>query len=260
MVSELEAAIADTGALLVRAQKYRRGGSEEGSALARAALALGDRARRLHRHGTLERDAATALLTEAGGLLESARGFMAAIHDAPEYRVAVQAYADGDQAALAKTLPAIFAGLEPSPPPTALFHAIAWLRRGRLRTVADVTADVQQIASAGLEAEGDDLSAGTDTALPAVALSAEPPLEEAIVVRLDDLPSLPVYRLVESDEYLFYTPRLRAVPVVLLAPSLPTDEQLRLDLTPEEYVQYRSELARALTAAGVALGPTDSPR
>lgn len=253
MVSELEAAIADTGALLVRAQKYRRGAGEEGSALTRAALTLGDRARRLHRHGTLDREAAEGLLGEAGGLLQRARAFLASIHDAPEYRAAVHAYAAGDQEALAETLPRVFAGLEPSARPAALFHAVPWLRRGRLRPVADVTADVLRVATEGLEAEGDDLSAGTDPELPAVVLSAEPPLEEAIVLRLESLPPVPVYRLGESDEYLAYTPRLHASPVVVLAPSLPTDEQLRLEVSPEDYARYRGELAGALTAAGITL-------
>lgn len=256
MVSELEAAIADTGALLVRAQKYRRGAADEGSALARAALALGDRARRLHRHGTLEREAAEGLLAEAGGLLDRARVFLASIHDAPEYRAAVHAYATGDQDALAATLPAIFAGLEPSARPPALFHAVAWLRRGRLRPVADVTADVLRVATDGLEAQGDDLSTGTDALLPAVVLSAEPPLEEAIVLRLEGLPTVPIYRLAESDEYLIYTPRLRAAPVAFLAPSLPTDEQLRLEISADDYAGYRNQLTEALTAAGITLGTT----
>ncbi len=254
MVSELEAAIADTGALLVRAQKYRRGTGDEGAALTGEALALGDRARRLHRHGTLERQAAEGLLAEAGALRERVRAFLAAIHATPEYRTAVSAHAAGDQEALARTLPAIFAGLEPVARPPALFHPIPWLRRGRLRPVADVTAEALRAASEGLEAGGDDLSAGTDAALPAVVLSAEPPPEEAIVLRVEGPATLPVYRLEESDEYLIYTPRLRVTPVALLAPSLPTDEQLRVELSPEDYGSFRSELAAALTAVGIALG------
>ena len=254
MVSELEAAIADTGALLVRAQKYRRGAGAEGTALASEALALGDRARRLHRHGTLERQSATLLLQEAGTLLERARAFLGSIHAAPDYRDAVRAHAAGDQATLARIVPALFAGLEAASPPAALFHPVAWLRRGRLRPVAEVTADVLRAASDGLEAEGDDLSPGADAALPAVVLSAERPAQEAVVLRIDPPETLPLYRLEESDEYLVYTACLRVTPVVVLAPSLPTNEQLRVDLTPGDYERHRRELAAALTAAGVALG------
>ena len=43
-------------------------------------------------------------------------------------------------------------------------------------------------------------------------------------------------------------------PVVLLAPALPTDEQLRVDLTPEDYARHHRELAAAFAAAGVTLG------
>ena len=196
---------------------------------------------------------AEALLDEAGELLERARAFIGSILDSAEYRAAVHAFAAGDQEALAETLPRIFAGLEPVALPPALFHAVPWLRRGRLRPVADVTADVLRVATDGLEAEGDDLSAGTDPVLPAVVLSAEPPLDEAIILRLESLPTVPVYRLGESNEYLIYTPRLRASPVVVLAPSLPTDEQLRLEVSPEDYIRYRNELAGALTAAGATI-------
>jgi hypothetical protein len=251
VVSELEAAIADTGALLVRAQKYRRGVGAEGTALAREALALGDRARRLHRHGTLDRESATGLLAEAGTLLERARAFVGSIRAAPEYQAAVQAHAAGDQATLARLLPELFAGLESAPSPSSLFRPAAWLWRGRLRAVAEVTADVLRAATEGLEAEGDDLSPGADTALPAVVLSADPPAEEPVVLRIDPPATLPLYHLVESNEYLVYTPRLRVTPVVLLAPALPTDEQLRVDLTPEDYEAYRRELVAAFAAAGV---------
>jgi hypothetical protein len=251
VVSELEAAIADTGALLVRAQKYRRGAGAEGAALAREALALGDRARRLHRHGTLERQSATLLLGEAGALLERARTFLRSIQASPEYREAVRAHGHSDQPTLARLVPDLFAGLEAASPPPALFHAVPWLHRGRLRPVPEVTAEVLRVASEGLEAEGDDLSPGADTLLPAVVLLADPPAEEPVVVRVDPPPALPLYRLVESNEYLIYTPLLRVTPVVLLAPSLPTDEQLRVDLTPEDYERHRRALTAALAAAGV---------
>ena len=67
-MTELESAIADTGALLVQVQKYRRGTEPEGAALARDAMALGDAARRLHRRDALETAAVTALMAEAHAL------------------------------------------------------------------------------------------------------------------------------------------------------------------------------------------------
>src|SRR5882724_334842 len=68
VVGELEAAIADVGALLVRLRKYQRGQTGAGTTLLDAALALGDRARRLHRHEALDPAAARALLAEAEAL------------------------------------------------------------------------------------------------------------------------------------------------------------------------------------------------
>ncbi|HZP43223.1 MAG TPA: hypothetical protein VFD84_17175, partial [Candidatus Binatia bacterium] len=61
-MSALEAAIADTGALIVQLEKYRRGAAADAVAAVRDALALGDAARRLHRRDALD-DA------EAGRLL-----------------------------------------------------------------------------------------------------------------------------------------------------------------------------------------------
>jgi hypothetical protein len=253
VVSELEAAIADTGALLVQAQKYRRAADEEGTALARDTLALGDRARRLHRHGTLAPESAATLLAEARELHRRARTFLASIHDAPEYRAAVTAYASGDQVTLRNILPGIFADLAPADSPAALFHPVAWLRRGRLRPIADVTADIVALTTTGLTAEGDDLSPGRDTALPAITLSAAPPPEEAVVLRLA-APTIPIYRLDEGDEYLIYTPNVRITPEAILADQLPTDEQLRVEISPNDYKRYRDDLRVALIAAGVNVG------
>src|SRR5438128_2128127 len=84
------------------------------------------------------------------------------------------------RAARTRLLPGIFAGLEPVTAVGDLFGPITWLRRGRLRPVVDVVADVQ----AGLSAEGDDLSPGADAALPAVSLRDAPPPDEPVVLRL----------------------------------------------------------------------------
>src|SRR3989442_1540965 len=68
VVNELEAAIADIGALLVRVRKYRRGQTGAGATLLDEALALRDRARRLHRHEALDPAAARAPPSEAEAL------------------------------------------------------------------------------------------------------------------------------------------------------------------------------------------------
>jgi hypothetical protein len=254
LVTELETAIADTGALLVRAQKYRRGAGPEGAALLREALALGDAARRLHRQEALDAAAARRLLAEAHALAARVRTLLAAIREAPAYRTAVAAHAAGDQARLAGALPAIFAGLEAVARPPDLFSPLAWLRRGRPRAVADIVAEVTQACAEGLAAEGDDLSPGADAELPAVTLAGERPADEPLALRLPAATlKAPVYRLADTGEYLVYIPRLRAPLAVLLSTELRIDEQLRVESAPSDYERYRADLRAALVAAGITV-------
>src|SRR5215470_17474999 len=113
LVGELESAIADVGALLVRAQKYRRGAGPEGEALAREALAVGDAARRMHRREALDEAAVRALLGEAHRVGDALRALVDAVRADARYTRAVAAHRAGAAAVLAPLLPEIFAGLEP---------------------------------------------------------------------------------------------------------------------------------------------------
>lgn len=251
-MSELEAAIADTGALLVRAQRYRRGAGPVGAALRAEALALGDAARRLHRRDALDEAAAGRLLGTARDLAARLRALLGEVRDAPEYRAAMTAHAAGDHAVLARTLPAIFAGLERVAPPAALFVPIAWQRRGRPRPAVELAAEVVALRDTGLEAEGDDLSPGADAALPAVVLLAAPPPDEPVVLRVPGaLVRGPLHRLADTGELLIHAPRVRLAGVVRLASTLPGGEQLRIDLAPADWARHRGELAAALAAASV---------
>jgi len=247
VVGELEAAIADVGALLVRVRKYRRGQTGAGATLLDEALALGDRARRLHRHEALDAAAARALLAEAEALVARGRELLAAVRATPEYRAAVAAHAAGDAAALAAALPAIFVGLEAVGGRPDLFYPVAWQRRGKPRAVADIVAEVQRCRDDGLPAEGDDVAPGTDPELPAVVLQGEAPPDEPVVLRCSAaMRGQPIYRLADTGEVLVYAPRLRAPFTVLLRDtSAGEDDDAPLDPA------WRTALGAALAAAGV---------
>jgi len=248
LVGELEAAIADVGALLVRARKYRRGQTGKGATLLDEALALGDRARRLHRHEALDPAAARVLLTAAAALAARVRGLLSAVRAAPEYRAAVAAHAAGDAAALAAALPVIFVGLEPAPRPPDLFYPLAWQRRGEPRPVAEVVADVQHYRDEGIAAEGDDVAPGTDPELPAVLLLGEAPPDEPVMLRFQSGAfGQPAYRLADTGEFLVYAPRLRAPFTVLLRPTLDTED----DEGAGAYPAWHAALAAALATANV---------
>jgi hypothetical protein len=253
IVIELETAIADVGALLVRAGRYARGAGPEGRAIARDAQALGDTARRFHHRDALDAATVKTLGDAAGALAARTRALLAAIETSPEYRTAVTAHARGDQAALARVVGLVFADLAPVPTPAALWMHVPWLRRGRPRTPGDVVDEIRDRRDAGFAAEGDDLSPGVDPRLPAVVLAAEPPPDEPIAVRLDGAAvRVPLYRVDPTGELLAYTPRLVAPLTVRLTAS-PPDDQPRLEV---DYAAWRSALAAALAEAGIALDLT----
>jgi len=250
VVGELEAAVADVGALLVRARKYRRRDGIETAPLLAEALALGDRARGLHRHGALDAAAARRLLGEAHALAARVHAVISAAHAAPAYRAAVAAFAAGDRAALAAAVPAVFADLEAVPTPPALFYPLAWQRRGRPRRVADVVADVARCRDAGIDAEGDDVVAGTDPDLPAVVLAGDVAGDEPVTLRFGaGTVGEPVYRIADTGEFLVYVPRLRAPFTVVLRRTLEAED----DEGAADFPAWRAALAAALTTAGIAI-------
>jgi hypothetical protein len=251
LVSQLETAIADTGALLVRAQKYRVATSGEGADLRRAVLTLGDAARRLHRQGAFDEDAVRRLGAVADSLGTRLRALLTAVVQAPTYLEARQALERGDRDALARSLPLVFADLERVAVPGDLFHPLAWLRRGRLRPAVDVAADARAARDDGVEGEGDDLTPGADAALPALRLTPAPPPDEPVLLRLPSgTLAGPVHRLAETDDHLVHGRRVRLPGVVRLGRTL-GDEQLRVEIPPADWVRWRADLTAALLAAAV---------
>jgi hypothetical protein len=162
-----------------------------------------------------------------------------------------------------RLLPAVFADLAPVPVPAALYQAVAWRRRGRPRGVPDLVAEVFRARDEGLAPEGDDLSRGADTMLPAVVLLDTPPPDEPLVLRLDPARvGARILQLRETGEYLVHVPSLRALAGVHVADELPADE---LEASPMDYARFREELVAALEAAGVAVttpagAPAPPPR
>src|SRR5262245_47129008 len=108
----LEAAIADIGLRLLELEKFAPSAREAAGGLGTEALALGGRARRLQRAGTLGEATASGLEREAQGLLERLRDALQAIRSASPFRAAVDAHRAGDHARLASLLPLVFDDLE----------------------------------------------------------------------------------------------------------------------------------------------------
>ncbi len=248
LVTDLEAAIADVGALLVRAQKYRAG--DTAAAVLRRALALGDSVRRLHRRGALNATAVAEHLARARALGAELQAFLVQVRDGSIYHAAVAAHTAGDQDALARTLPSIFAGLAPAARPRTLFYPVAWRHRGRIRPPADLAGVIADLATQGILAEGDDLTPGVDPLLPAIMLWEETDPDQPLALELsaDTLP--PGYQLEPTGAHLVYVARLRVPATVRVATALDPDGG---DDVPIDYLAYRNALVTNLLAAGVAV-------
>ncbi len=244
----LEQAVAEAGGLLVELEKFRAGSRGDLATLRADALALGDRARRLHREHLLA-DATGPLLQEGSLLVERFRTRLRELRDSPAFRAATAAHGAGDHATLAALLPDLFEGLELVPAPPPLFHAIPWLRRNRPRPPADVAGEIARLRHDGIEAESDALARGMATGLPAVPLLDQRPAGDPVSLRFapDALPPA-VFRLVDSGDHLVHVRLLTAPFEVLVAESLDPDEVGEISF---DQVRYRDDLLRALRHAGV---------
>lgn len=245
---QLEAAIADIGALLVQLHKFTAGLPPHGVLLAET-MALGDRARRHLRAQALDAAADAALGAEAASLRARAAGALDEIRRCPTYQDAVAAHTTGDHPALARLLPALFVGLSAVPAPPFLWHPVAWLRRNRPRPATDVVTTVRALAAHGLEGDDDPAAPGLDPALPAVPLDTAPTGADPVLLRWAhaDLPPA-VFRRDATGEILVHVPRLIAPFAVVLPTTLDEDELGEVSV---DHPRYRAELIGAFAAAGI---------
>jgi hypothetical protein len=244
LATELEGTIADTGLLLIELEKFRVAPASPVAALRAQALALGDRARRLHRTGMLDDASVASLVREARALVERLRRALQDVRAAPAYREAVAAHRGGALTVLATLLPELLVGLEHVAAPPVLFHPVSWLRHNRPRPPADLAAEVANLRDTGLAASGDATAWGSDPELPAVPLLALQPADDPIALRFEpgDLPPA-VFRLRETDEHLVHVPVLRSPFTAVLPGTLDPDELGEISL---DHPRYRAELLDAL--------------
>lgn len=250
MVAALEQAIADLGELLVQMDKFRARHGDEARAIRTACLAIGDRARRAHRHGTLDPGLARELAADTAAARTALAGWLAAVRAADPYRAAVRAFAAGEALALAAALARVFDDVRVEPPPAVLHHPVAWQRRGRPRPAGELAEELARLRADGLAGDGDPSAPGVDPELPGVRLEATPPPGAPVhlALRASVLPDR-VLVLGASGEVVVPGARLHVPFTVGLA--RPDDEDL--DGWALDPVAFRRDLAAALTARGIPI-------
>jgi hypothetical protein len=249
VVAALESALADLGTLLVQMDKFRAGAGDDARALRAACLAIGDRARRAHRHGGLDEVLAVELRADTEAARAGLARWLDGMRRSDLYVRSTAALARGDLATLRGTLPALFAGTRAEPPPPALFHPVAWQRRGRPRPPADIADELGRWREDGLPGDGDVAAPGVDPALPGVSLLATPPVGAPLhlVIAERDCPPW-VLRLEATGDVVVPGERLRVPFAVALAD--PDDD---LDAWTLDPVALRRDLAAALAARAIPL-------
>ena len=252
-IDALEAAIAGLGVYLVQMDKFRAARESQAGALRVACLAIGDRARRAHRHGRLDGPLVRELAEDVAAAAASLCAWLFAVRGSPAHRAAVAALRVGDDTALRALLPDLFAGVAVVEPPPALFHSVAWQRRGRPRPAQELADTLARLREEGIVGDGDAEAPGVDPDLPGVLLHQAPPPGAPIYLTLRGA-ARPTWVLLLSESGDVVVPgvctRLR------FSVGLADAEDEELDAWALDPAAYRGELEAALRRAGLPVDHT----
>jgi len=249
VASRLEEAVAELGTLLLQMEKFAAGRGADAAALRAASLAIGDRARRAHRHGVLDAALAGTLLGDAHASRTALEAWLAGVRGSASYRAAAAAVAAGDRDASARTLVNVFDGAAVAPPPPVLYHPVTWQRRGRPRPAADIAAEVAELRRNGLMGDDDPAAFGVDPALPAVVLHRAAPHGAPLALVLNGA-ALPAWVMTLPVTDDVFVPGARFVTPFEVALAAPGDDIDDWVLDPEE---LRRGLRAALGTHGIPI-------
>jgi hypothetical protein len=255
-VTALEEAIADLGTLLVQMDKFRAARATDARRLRGVSLAIGDRARRAHRHGQLDPALARELAGDADAARASLTVWLATVRASAPFQQAVAALERSDDRRLQEALLDVYDAVAIVEPPAALLHPVAWQRRGRPRSADEVVQDLVRLRDEGLPGDDDPGAPGIDPSLPGVILHATPPPGAPVYLTLRGLIQ-PQWVLALAMTGDFVIPGSRRI--LPFAVSLADPDADDLDGWNLDPIAYRQSLETALRANGLPLDDSVDP-
>lgn len=257
VITALEEAIADLGGLLVQMDKFRAVHTVDARALRTVCLAIGDRARRAHRHGQLDPALARELSGDAGAARVALTAWLAGVRASKPYQDAVAALARADDRPLQDALLALYDGVAVVAPPEALFHPVAWQRRGRPRPADEVARELVRLRQVGFPGDRDPDAPGVDPSLPGIVLLSLPPSGAPIYLAVRGSARPPwVLALAATGDLV--APGAQVV--LQFSAVLADPEDADLDAWALDPVAHRSALEIALRAHGVPIDESNARR
>lgn len=251
----LEAALAELGGLYTTARNFAPLEPRAENELLPQLTALAARLRVLHRTDRMSQADIDAASREILDLRASWQSALQGVREMPTYRAAVDAHGRDDQAALARLIPRIFAGIQVVEPATQLYFGIsAAIRRRGPGTSPFLSAEAcaDKIASTVREGLAPRPEGGDwwDTDLPSLScVDTATALDTPFGVRLDGRALRATLFGSDNDlGYRLYTPRLTGAFGVVIAHEA-EDEWWQAFEQP--YREFRQDLGMRLTARGV---------
>jgi hypothetical protein len=251
--NELERCVSEVGVLAAEAECYRTFQEGDGPTLLKEMLSLTGEARDLGRQDDRDAAAVRRMTDQFATLAARHQSLLHAVRTGREYHDAVAAYRSEDAEALRRSIPAVFADVEPAPHVGTYYYYPVSVsgRRGRVADPAALASRLAALSSEGSPAAEPGEAPGTDAAFRAVVLQeCWDDLDTPVALRISATRlTVPAFRFAPTEQILVYASHLTAPATVALARSA---DPTRWPDPRIDHARFLDALGRALDARGCA--------